>query len=461
MLRINRLRSSSRGKDDGTPKEPPPQLPGRKPRTVPRGQNEVSNKPKAKPPPLKKTSSPQPPTKRSTFTSIDESDDAEEHSLAKSTRAVQSPAKSTRSHDKAEEDDDNGADNHDDGYETRNGSDGLDSNDGEADGEADVEDGQDDDADNNDDGYETRSGIDVVDDEEDDEEDGEAEVEDGEADEQQPTLVQDATQTRVRITKNGENKYWMKHSRLKTSQCAPTPNKQFILYLPLTPENIGAMHMITNDINLQDLANRNGGAEMYSKSMANCFNQNHRKAKSQLNRTLVLHLTKDGSPYQIARNVMCGKAGPMALVPELSHLGSIQALIDLLNSDHLYCDDKVHQLWAGLFASGNVYGCKRAVPTETLDQMVDVDYEAHARYEMISRLSCQGWKHGYTAKDLSERSQGFRKVRKLVRVDRANNLKAAESKRLFSVLDADANTARAQALGSGGLADTTDEEDDY
>ena len=157
---------------------------------------------------------------------------------------------------------------------------------------------------------------------------------------------------------------------------------------------------------------------------------------------------------------MSGKAGPMVLVPELSHLGSIQALIDLLNSDKLYTDEKVHNLWAGVFASGHVYGCKRAGPRDTLDMLLDVDYEAHARYEMMSRLSCQGWKHGYTAKDLSERSAGFRKVRKLVRVDRSKNLEAAEKKRLFAVLDADADEARALALGSGGLADTTDEDDD-
>jgi hypothetical protein len=279
-------------------------------------------------------------------------------------------------------------------------------------------------------------------------------------DEVLPTLVQDATQTRVRITKQGENKYWMKHSRLRTSRCAPDPSKKFMLYLPLTPEHMGAMHMIREDINLQDMANRRGGVEHYSKSRAVCFNQHHRKAKSQLNRTLCLHLTSDGSPYQIARNVMSGKTGPMELAPELSHLGSIQALIDLLNSDKLYCDEKVHNLWAGVFASGHVYGCARAGPRDTLDMLVDIDYEAHARYEMMSRLSCQGWKHGYTAKDLSERSAGFRKVRKLVRVDRAKNLEAAEKKRLFAELDADADEARALALGSGGLADTTDDDDD-
>jgi len=151
----------------------------------------------------------------------------------------------------------------------------------------------------------------------------------------------------------------------------------------------------------------------------------------------------------------------MKLVPELAHLGSIEGLQNLLNSDALYLDAKVHKLWVGLFASGVVYGCARAKPTDTLDVMVDIDYESHARYEMTSRLSCQGWKHGYTASDLSERSAGFRKVRKLVRKDRLHNLKAAEAKRLYAVLDADGEATRQQAPGSGGLADTTDDEDDF
>jgi hypothetical protein len=151
----------------------------------------------------------------------------------------------------------------------------------------------------------------------------------------------------------------------------------------------------------------------------------------------------------------------MTLHPSLSHLGSIENLRQLFFSEKLYTDEKVHERWVGLFASGVVYGCKRAGPKDTLDQMVDVDYEAHARYEMYSRLSHQGWKKGYTADALAERSAEFRKIRKLVRKDRLKNLKAAEAKRLNHVVDEDADVCRAQTLGSGGLADTTDEEDDF
>ena len=115
----------------------------------------------------------------------------------------------------------------------------------------------------------------------------------------------------------------------------------------------------------------------------------------------------------------------------------------------------------GTFASGVVYGCKRAGALDTLDMMVDVDFEAHARYEMVSRLTCQGFRHGYTAEVLARRSQEFRKIRKLVRLDRLNNLKAAEAKRQRTGIDAATEERRQQALGSGGLADTTDEEDGF
>ena len=69
--------------------------------------------------------------------------------------------------------------------------------------------------------------------------------------------------------------------------------------------------------------------------------------------------------------------------------------------------------------------------------------------------------HGYAADDLRKRSEGFRAIRKLVRLDRRNNLKAAEDKRLGADLTLHDDELRAQAMATGGLADTTDEEDDF
>ena len=178
-----------------------------------------------------------------------------------------------------------------------------------------------------------------------------------------------------------------------------------------------------------------------------------------MNRSIVLHLTNPESPYCMITNVMSGKKGPMTLSADVAHLGSIAALQDLFGSDHLYTDSKVHALWVGLFASGKIFGCKRAVPKAKLDSMVDIDYEAHARYEMISRLSCQGWRHGYTPAILAERAREFRQIRKLVRIDRLQNLAKAEAIRLELSLQDDNDASRIQALGSGGLADTTDDDE--
>jgi hypothetical protein len=183
--------------------------------------------------------------------------------------------------------------------------------------------------------------------------------------------------------------------------------------------------------------------------------------KSQLNRSIVKALTVKPSPFQMALNVMSGKDGPMALCPKLSHLIDMKGLKALFESDHLYTDEKVHKLWMGLFASGTIYGCSKAGPKDSLDEMVDVDYEAHARFEFASRLEYQGVIHGYAADDLRQRSEGFRAIPKLVRLDRRNNLKAAEDKRLGADLGQNDDELRAQAVATGGLADTTDDEDDF
>ena len=267
---------------------------------------------------------------------------------------------------------------------------------------------------------------------------------------------------RQRITRNGEDKYWMENTRKRVTDCAPDPEKTFMLYLPLSPIDTGSSLMIQTDINLQEMAVTRGGDKKYGNDRAVCFNQHHRKAKSQLNRSLIKALTCEPSAFQMARNVMSGKDGTMALCPELSHLVDIQGLKALFESDHLYTDEKVHKLWVGMFAAGVPYGCKRASGSQdTLDMMLDVDYEAHARYEFASRLEYQGVIHGYAAEDLVKRAKGFRSIRKLVRLDRRNNLKAAEEKRLGTAVETSDHDLHAQAMATGGLADTTDEEDDF
>ena len=117
------------------------------------------------------------------------------------------------------------------------------------------------------------------------------------SEDEEPTLKETSQSTRVRIAKNGETKYWMEHSRQQIVNCAPSAGKVFILYLPLSPSNIGAKHMIDSDINLQELALQRGGPEQYSKDMAKTFNDNHRKAKTQLNRSIVIGLSAPLSKF--------------------------------------------------------------------------------------------------------------------------------------------------------------------
>jgi hypothetical protein len=284
----------------------------------------------------------------------------------------------------------------------------------------------------------------------------------GGSSEEEPALKPQRTaiMTRRRLTKGGEDKYWMGSTRDAVRDCAPHCDKAFLLYLPRTPENVGAKMMIEGDVQLKEMAATRGGVDAYSKEKAKFFNGHHRKAKSQLNRSILLALGCDG-PYQMAMNVMSGQNGPMLIHPHLDHLKDIDGLRRLFKSDHLYLDAKVHRLWVGMFQSGVIEGMDRVSPRVKLDEIVDINYEAHARLEMVSRLSFQGYKTSYTSAALTNRAEEFRQIRKKVRKDRANNLDAAEMNRLSLTTDSDGETSRTQALGSGGLADTTDEEDNF
>jgi hypothetical protein len=51
----------------------------------------------------------------------------------------------------------------------------------------------------------------------------------------EPTLKNDSSTTRLRITKAGEDKYWMENTRKMVKNCAPSPGKKFILYVPILP----------------------------------------------------------------------------------------------------------------------------------------------------------------------------------------------------------------------------------
>jgi hypothetical protein len=274
-----------------------------------------------------------------------------------------------------------------------------------------------------------------------------------------PKQKQDGRVTRVRIAKHGEQKYWMTNTRKFVQDALPYAKKRFILYVAQSPVETDSSIMLERDPNLQEMAVRRGGVKAYALAKAQLFNLHHKKAKTQLNRSIVLGLTTDLSDYQIAVNVMNGKDGPMRLHESMSHLPDIAALIDLFNSDRLYTDSVLHAKWVGLFTSGVIYGMQSVPPTTKLVDVIDINYEAHARYEMVSRLSYQGFHHSYKHSDLADRAKGFRLIRKKVRRDRLQHLAAAEEKRLAGVRVEDGDANRQLELGSGGLADTSDEED--
>jgi hypothetical protein len=400
------------------PKSTPPQMEGRN-RTH-RNQNPTT---KARKPPA---------------SASQQVDDAEEETVLS-----QSPAKFTRS-------------------QTVEGSPNVESANGSGHDDNDNDDNDDDAIDDDDDDRMGHDNEESAGDEEDDDNESSQDSSNGSGeDNTEPTLMTDSESTRKRVTSAGEDKYWMATTRKRVADCKPSKTKTFMLYLPLSPETYGSTLLIENDLSLQEMALTRGGPAQYAIDRAFMFNQHHRKAKTQLNRSIVMWSTAPNSDYMMALNVMDGKLGPMTLNPALTHLGDIEGLQQLLNSDCLYKDEVFHKLWVGLFASGLVFGMKRAGPKDTLDKMIDIDYETHARYEMISRLSCQGFRHGYKAEDLAERARGFRHIRKKVRKDRLDNLKAAEAKRLVSIIAADNGASRTLALGSGGLDDTTDEEDDF
>jgi hypothetical protein len=199
----------------------------------------------------------------------------------------------------------------------------------------------------------------------------------------------------VRITKHGKKKYWMTNTRKFVQDALSYPNKRFILYVAQSPAETGASIMLDRDLNLQEMTVRRGGSEAYALEKAQLFNFHHKKAKTQLNRSIVLGLTTDLSEHQIAVNVMNGKGGPMRLHESMSHLPDIAALIALFKSDKLYTDSVLHAKWVSLLTSGFVYGMDPFPPCAKLVDVIDVNYEAHARYEMVSRLSYQGFHHSY------------------------------------------------------------------
>ena len=232
-------------------------------------------------------------------------------------------------------------------------------------------------------------------------------------------------EARRTVTRAGETRAWMLFVRRVVGNPAPALNgttKPFALFCPLLPAHHGALEMIKNTPQLAMLAVSRGGPLAYAKCMMKTFWLHHRKAKTQYNRSICDGFLANGAKFSIATNVLSSSEGPMALAPCLAHLGGIPGLVDLLQGHKLYADATFYKIWVGFHASGALYGGLRHPASSSLESMVDVNYDAYARLELIDRLSCQAFRHGHTAPYLAKRAEMFRKIRKNVRKDRLENL---------------------------------------
>lgn len=229
------------------------------------------------------------------------------------------------------------------------------------------------------------------------------------------------------------------------------------MYLPVQPAHFGPEMLISLNPPLQEQALDRGGSRAYAMRICNLFHQHWRKAKAQYNRTLALALFAESSPHCIAYNVLNGSNGPMKLPPATAHLGSTDALMNLIGSPDLYTDPAVHRLWVGAHASGKVYGAVLRDAAERLDAFLSINYEAHGRLEAVQRLKYQGFRHGSTPSYLALQAQEFKRMRKIVRRDRRNNLDRAEAQRISELPELQVDQDFEDALNSGWAGDTSDE----
>ena len=148
----------------------------------------------------------------------------------------------------------------------------------------------------------------------------------------------------------------------------------------------------------------------------------------------------------------------MQLSPALAHLGDTAALSELIGSGQMHTDPALFKLWRGAHASGDIYGTKKQPAAKPLDSFLSVNYDARARLECVQRLSYQGFRHGHTPPYLADQATKFRKMRKLVRADRLENLADAEELRMEGLPSTEAEQDAQDMLNSGALADTTEDE---
>lgn len=230
------------------------------------------------------------------------------------------------------------------------------------------------------------------------------------------------------VNRNGEARIWMVLARRWVSNAtALDAGSGVAMYLPVFPTYVAPLALIKRNHVLQELALTRGGDRVYAETCSALFHRHRRKARAQYNRSLCIALFTQNSPHCIAYNVLQGGNGPMTLSPKMEHLGTTEALMELIASDELYTDPALFKIWVAVHASGVIYGAERHRPTERLETFLSVNYDAHARVEVSQRLQFQGFHAGSTPQYLTDQASKFRRIRKLCRTDRLYNMEAVRT----------------------------------
>ena len=125
---------------------------------------------------------------------------------------------------------------------------------------------------------------------------------------------------------------------------------------------------------------------------------------------------------------------------------TIAQLCEVLLSDEMYLCQPLYNLLSAGLESGRMRGIQVEGPTP-LQELISNSHEAHFRLELVLALSCQAYRHAYTAPAMNKRAKEFEKIALAVKRDRANN-------------GAEAWRGRYHLLHASRAAQRNDEDDD-
>ena len=99
---------------------------------------------------------------------------------------------------------------------------------------------------------------------------------------------------------------------------------------------------------------------------------------------------------------------------------TIAQLCEVLLSDEMYLCQPLYNLLSAGLESGKMRGITVEGPTP-LQESLSNSHEAHFRLALVLALSCQAYRHAYTATAMSKRAREFEQVAIADKSDRANN----------------------------------------